>query len=190
MGLDLKKDVPHAGFHIRDVVASMVNTLVRNEDVDIGLTGGEFTDTAFEVLHAGVDRLVAVFPKRHALARRKRIALADLASAPLVLTAPGTSVREVVDNAFANAGSTPEVACEPTYMMTAVAMVRAGLGVTILPASAREVRAEPELLVRPVDDPAFLRPIALIKLRGRTLPPVTETFVATLIERLGNGASL
>ncbi|MGF6991951.1 LysR family transcriptional regulator [Paraburkholderia sp. GAS32] len=182
---DLKKTVPRVSFHVRDVVASMVNTLVRNEEVDIGLTGGELGDASFEVLHAGIDRLVAVFPKRHALARRKRITLADLARVPLVLTAQGTSVRAVVDSAFADAHAMPEIACEPTYMMSAVAMVRAGLGVTILPASAREVRAEPELIVRPIDDPAFTRPIALIKKRGRTLPPVTETFVAVLIEKLG-----
>ncbi|WP_168789440.1 LysR family transcriptional regulator [Paraburkholderia aromaticivorans] len=181
----IKKAVPRVSFHVRDVVASMVNTLVRNEEVDIGLTGGQLDDAAFEVLHAGIDRLVAVFPKRHALARRRRITLADLAAVPLVLTAQGTSVRAVVDSAFANARCTPEIACEPTYMMSAVAMVRAGLGVTILPASAREVRAEPELIVRAVDDPAFTRPIALIKKRGRTLPPVTETFVAMLIEKLG-----
>ncbi|MEN8504224.1 LysR family transcriptional regulator [Paraburkholderia sp. SIMBA_050] len=185
----LRKAVPRAGFQVRDVVASMVNTLVRNDEVDIGVTGGELTDSALEVLHASDDRLVAVLPKRHALARRKRVTLADLAGVPLVLTAQGTSVRAVVDGAFDNAGCTPQIACEPTYMMTAVAMVRAGLGVTILPASAREVRAEPELLVRPIDDPAFVRPIALIKKRGRTLPPVTETFVAALIERLGEGAS-
>ncbi|MCX4151875.1 LysR family transcriptional regulator [Paraburkholderia madseniana] len=182
---DLKKTVPRVSFHVRDVVASMVNALVRNEEVDIGLTGGELGDASFEVLHAGIDRLVAVFPKRHALARRKRITLADLAGVPLVLTAQGTSVRAVVDSAFADAHAMPEIACEPTYMMSAVAMVRAGLGVTILPASAREVRAEPELIVRPIDDPAFTRPIALIKKRGRTLPPVTETFVAVLIEKLG-----
>ncbi|CAE6798185.1 LysR family transcriptional regulator [Paraburkholderia nemoris] len=186
---DLKKTVPRVSFHVRDVVASMVNTLVRNEEVDIGLTGGELGDASFEVLHAGIDRLVAVFPKRHALARRKRITLADLASVPLVLTAQGTSVRAVVDSAFADAQAMPEIACEPTYMMSAVAMARAGLGVTILPASAREVRAEPELIVRPIDDPAFTRPIALIKKRGKTLPPVTETFVAVLIDKLGRIAA-
>jgi Transcriptional regulator len=146
---ETKKAVPRVSFHVRDVVASMVNTLVRNEEVDIGLTGGELDDTGFEVLHAGIDRLVAVFPKRHALARRRRITLADLAALPLVLTAQGTSVRAVVDGAFANARCVPEIACEPTYMMSAVAMVRAGLGVTILPASAREVRAEPDLVVAP-----------------------------------------
>jgi DNA-binding transcriptional LysR family regulator len=68
-------------------------------------------------------------------------------------------------------------------MMTAVAMVRGGLGVTILPSSAREVLAEPGLVVRPIDDPAFVRRIALIKKRGRTLPPVTETFIAALLKR-------
>jgi len=181
----LKEAVPRVRFQVRDVVASMVNTLVRNEEADIGLTGGELDDANLEVLHAGIDRLVVVCPKRHALAKqRRKITLADLAATPLVLTAQGTSVRAVVDSAFANARCVPEIACEPTYMMSAVAMVRAGLGVTILPASAREVRAEPELVARPVDDPAFTRPIALIKKRGRTLPPVTEAFVAMLIAKL------
>jgi DNA-binding transcriptional LysR family regulator len=185
---EVKKRVPRASFYVRDVVASMVNTLVRTEEVDIGLTGGEVTDPAFEVLHTADDRLVAVLPKQHRLAKRSRITMADLENVPLVLTAQGTSVRAVVDNAIAAAGLTAEIACEPTYMMTAVAMVRAGLGVTILPASAREVRAEPGLLVRPVDEPAFTRPIALIKKRGRTLPPITATFVAALLEKLDSQA--
>ncbi|MDE1180957.1 LysR family transcriptional regulator [Paraburkholderia sp.] len=176
----LKADVPRARFHIRDVVASMVNRLVRDEEVDIGLTGGDVSDPSFEVLHAGVDRLVAVCPKTHPLARRRRIGAKELAALPLVLTAQGTSVRAVVDAAFADAGYAPDIACEPTYMMTAVAMVRGGLGVTILPGSAREVRAEPGLVVRPIADDAFVRPIALIKKRGRTLPRVTEKFVVAL----------
>lgn len=35
-------------------------------------------------------------------------------------------------------------------------------GVTILPATAREVLTEPALVAKPIDDPAFVRPIALI----------------------------
>jgi DNA-binding transcriptional LysR family regulator len=72
-------------------------------------------------------------------------------------------------------------------MMTAVAMVRGGLGVTILPGTAREVLAEPGLVVRPIDDAAFVRPIALIKKRNRTLPPLTERFVAAMLARIGGG---
>jgi DNA-binding transcriptional LysR family regulator len=173
----MKRDVPRAMFQVRDVVASTVNALVRNEDADIGLTGGEVLDPLLEVLHRGVDRLVAVCPREHALARKRRIGLSDLASFPLVLTAPGTSVRAVVDAALSEARKPLEIACEPMYMMTAVAMVRAGLGVTILPETAREVRAEPGLVVRRIDHAAFVRPIAIVRKRGRTLPAITEHFV-------------
>jgi DNA-binding transcriptional LysR family regulator len=179
-----RERVPRAGFLIRDAVASTVIALVRNEEVDIGLTGGDVVDASLEVLHTGADQLVAVCPKAHPLARKRRIAVADLARSPLVLTAPGTSVRSVVDAALNAAGCTPEIACEPTYMMTAVAMVRGGLGITILPASAREVLAEPELVARSIDDPAFVRATALVKKRGRTLPGVTDAFIRLMLERL------
>jgi DNA-binding transcriptional LysR family regulator len=172
-----REHVPRASFQIRDAVASTVVELVRNETVDIGVTGGDVVDSSLEVLHSGSDRLVVVCPKTHPLARKRRIAVADLAGLPLVLTASGTSVRTVVDKALGAAGCTLEIACEPTYMMTAVAMVRGGLGVTILPATAREVLAEPDLVARPIDDPAFVRATALVKKRGRTLPRITEAFI-------------
>ncbi|MCX4162817.1 MULTISPECIES: LysR family transcriptional regulator [Paraburkholderia] len=183
-----RQKLPDVTFQIRDVVANVVNALVRNEDVDIGLTGGETTDPSLDVLYAGEDRLVAVCPKGHPLAKRRSIGLADLLRTPLVLTARGTSVRAVVDAALADATTPPTLACEPTYMMTAVAMVRGGLGVTILPGSAREIRAEPDLIARPIDDPRFVRPVALVKKRGRTLPPATDAFVETLIQRMGTQA--
>ena len=173
----MKREVPRVAFDIRDVVASTVNTLVRDEEADVGLTGGEVSDPMLEVLHAGVDRLVAVCPREHPLAKQRRVTLDDLVRSPLVLTAPGTSVRAVVDAALGETRETPDIACEPTYMMTAVAMVRAGLGITILPETAREVRAEPGLVVKPIDHPAFARPIAIVKRRGRTLPVVTDRFV-------------
>jgi DNA-binding transcriptional LysR family regulator len=179
-----REQVPRAGFQIRDAVASTVVDLVRNEEVDIGLTGGDVIDASLEILHSGSDQLVAVCPRTHPLARKRRIAVTDLARWPLVLTASGTSVRSVVDAALNAAGCAAEVACEPTYMMTAVAMVRGGLGVTILPATAREVLAEPDLVSRPIDDPAFVRATALVKKRGRTLPRVTEAFIELFLSRL------
>jgi len=162
------------------VVASVVNRLVRSEEADLGLTGGEVVDPSLEVLHAGEDRLCIVCPLDHPLAKKRRITLESLAGYPLVLTAAGTSVRAVVDAAFEQAGVAPVLTCEPMYMMTAVAMVRAGLGLTILPGSAREILAERSVVARAIDDPRFVRPIALVKKRGRTLPPITEAFVAAI----------
>ncbi|WP_310678141.1 LysR family transcriptional regulator, partial [Burkholderia multivorans] len=119
-----RRDVPRAAFEIRDGVASLVTALVRNEEADLGFTGGDAFDASLDVLYTGADRLVAICPRDHPLARKRRVTIADLARVPLVLTARGTSVRSVVDAALDAAGCMPQLACEPTYMMTAVAMVR------------------------------------------------------------------
>jgi DNA-binding transcriptional LysR family regulator len=69
-------------------------------------------------------------------------------------------------------------------MMTAAAMVASGLGVTILPGSAREREAMPNLCSRPIDDDAFLRPVALVKRPRRSLSPACEAFAAACIDQL------
>ncbi|PMS34737.1 LysR family transcriptional regulator [Trinickia symbiotica] len=184
----LSQAMPSISFEIRDVVASVVNQLVRNEEADLGVTGGEIADPSIEVIHAANDRLCVVCPSNHPLATKRKIGVDDIVAHPLVLTATGTSVRAVVDAALAEAGRAPVINCEPTYMMTAVAMVRARLGVTILPASAREIRAERSLVARPIDDERFLRPIMLVKKRGRGLPRAAEAFAEIVVDALKQGS--
>ncbi|GLU34512.1 LysR family transcriptional regulator [Trinickia caryophylli] len=176
--------MPGVTFDVRDAVASAVDRLVRDEDVDLGVTGGDAADPTLEVLHAASDRLCVVCPSGHPLASKRRIGIADLLAHSLVLTAPGTSVRAVVDAAFDDAGCVPTLACEPTYMMSAVAMVKARLGVTILPMSAREIRAERSLVAKAIDDRRFTRRIALVKKRGRTLPRVAQAFAEVLAQAM------
>jgi len=178
---------PGLAFVIRDAVAGRVMQLVRDEEVDLGITGGPLTDASLEVLHEADDRLCVVVPADHALARRRRIRIEHLLALPLVLTDPSTSVRAVVDAAFLALGRLPQVSCETTYMTTAVAMVRAGLGVTILPESAREMQAETSLVARPIADDAFVRRIRIVKKRQRSLPPAAESFLAECRLAAGSG---
>ena len=175
---------PGLRFIVKDAVASAVNALVRSEAVDIGLTGGPFDPDEFDILKRARDRLCLVYRRGHPIGARRRIGIKDLAALPLVLTAAGTSVRDVVDSAFAQARIVPVITCEPIYMMTAVAMVRAGLGATILPGSSPEIRAEPTLESRPIDDPGFVRQVSLIRKKGRTLPPAAAAFAAVLAHAL------
>ena len=176
-----RRSNPRMSFVVRDVIASRVNAAVRSEEVDIGITGGELSDPDLDVLHLTHDQMHVVFPSQHPLQRKRRITLEDLAELPLVLMDSDTSVRAIVDRAFVAAGRLPIPACEAIYMMTAVGMVKAGLGVAVLPASAKEVRAEPSLKSRKIDDAAFARPIAVIKKRNRTLPPAAQLFVEQIL---------
>lgn len=175
---------PGLGFVVRDAVASRVVDLVREGEVDLGITGGALPPQEVEVLHHASDRLCVVFPRDHPLARRRTVKLTHLLDLPLVLTDHATSVRAVVEAAFARAGRRPNVVCETTYMMTAAAMVVSGLGVTILPGSAREREAVPGLSSQPIDDDAFVRPVALVKKPRRTLSPACEDFASACIDQL------
>ncbi|MBV9890337.1 MAG: LysR family transcriptional regulator [Rhizobacter sp.] len=178
---------PGLSFVVRDAVASRVVDLVRESEVDLGLTGGEVPPDGVEVLHRAHDQLCVVFPRNHALAGHRAVRLKHLSDVPLVLTDQATSVRAVVESAFARGKLQPRVVCETTYMMTAAAMVSCGLGVTILPGSAREREAFSNLSSRPIEDEAFVRPISLVKKQRRTLSPACNAFADACIEGLEGG---
>lgn len=168
---------PEIGFTLRDVIASGVVELTLAEEVDLGITGGPTEDAELELLLSSVDRMHAVFPAGHALDDGTSPTLAALIRHPLVLMSRATSVRAVVDAAIVAEGLTAEVAAEATYMSTAVGMVRAGMGVAILPETAMEIGALSMLRSALIDDPRMARSISVIKRRGRTLPPASLAFL-------------
>ena len=178
--LQFRQQRPNVMFDLRDVIAGQVLTLVQSEQVDFGVMGGVIKAVDVETVFEAQDRLHVVYPKGHRVARLKKIKPVALSEFPLILMQRDTSVRAVVDAGFHAAGLIPKATCEAIYMMTAVGMVRAGLGLTILPGSAREIRAEPGLLSKPIDDPRFTRPVSIIKRSGRTLPPMSEAFLEHL----------
>jgi DNA-binding transcriptional LysR family regulator len=166
-----------ADFRVRDVIARRVLALVEAEDVDIGIAGGPINAADADVLLTIEDRMHVVFPQAHPLSEAETVTPDLLMQYPLIMMDPDTSVRAVVEAGFHAAGLIPRPAGEATYMMTAVGMVQAGLGVTILPSSAREIGTDPTLQSRAIDAAGFVRQISLVKKSGRTLSPLAARFV-------------
>jgi DNA-binding transcriptional LysR family regulator len=175
---------PNVYFALRDVIARQVLDCVRDEEVDFGIIGGEVTLPDIEVIFSVQDRMHVIYPAGHRIGREPVVTPALLAQYPLIMMATDTSVRTVVEAAFHKRGLIPNPACEATYMMTAVAMVRAGLGLAILPGSAREIKAERDVRSRAIDDSAFVRRVSVIKHAGRTLPPLSDAFAKHLIGQM------
>jgi DNA-binding transcriptional LysR family regulator len=184
-----RKSHPAIGFVIRDAVASKATAAVLAGAVDLGLIAQVEMTNDLDVLHEATDRLCLVAPASHPLVRKRRISLEDVAKYPLVLMESDTSVRALVDAAFISAGRLVRPAAEATYMMTAVALVRAGLGATILPEFAKEIDAEPSLRALKISDPRFSRRIALVKRRNRSLSRAAEDFIPELVAAMKPGVS-
>jgi len=79
----------------------------------------------------------------HPLARRKIVSPRDLAEEPFVLFEAGSATRRVIDRFFAGQSIEPIVVMDTENVEIIKAMVKTGLGISIVPfqAIAREVRA-------------------------------------------------
>ena len=91
-----------------------------------------------EVVHR--EPLVAVLPAAHPVARRRRLSLAALAGEPFVFL-PRRLSPAIYDRLTAcctAAGFVPRIAQEATQWQTILALVEAGMGVSIVPAGVQK----------------------------------------------------
>jgi len=152
--------------------------LHREVDFGIGTLARPHEELAFRELLP--DELQAVYPARHALAMKRRLTWRDLAAGPLVLLPKQSSVRTLAEHGFAAARVVREPDYEVANMVTALSMVRAGLGVTVMP---RMVLAELNmkgLAAGRIHDPRPVRTIGIITRRDRALSPAAAAYVDLL----------
>jgi LysR family transcriptional regulator, carnitine catabolism transcriptional activator len=166
---------------VRDALAARIVGLIRAGEADLALTSAPAGDAQLQFTPLFKDRMVAVLPPAHALARAKTVRLADLLASPLVLMDRDSSVRRSVDAACASIGRLPEPAYEAAFMSTAIGLVRAGLGATLLPSSAAELRAASGLVLRDLAAPRIERELGVLKQRRRAYSPAAEALVAVLV---------
>ncbi|WP_341520609.1 LysR family transcriptional regulator [Pseudomonas sp. G.S.17] len=175
-----REQFPGVEVRLRDVVAQRIDALVREGEVDFGLGVKARMSHGLDFQVVMTDRLCLFVPHKHALARRSSIKLAALAGQPIILTGRDSSVRERVEQLFAEEQLELVPGLEANYMSTVLALVRQGLGMTLLPESADEGRGD---LVRvPVDHPGVSREIGLITRSNQSLSPAAQRFV----ELVGN----
>lgn len=180
----LRAGRPGIAVRIRDTTAQRILALVRAEEVDFGIGSFARVDQGMTLEPLTSDRMHAVFPAGHALARRRRLALADLVAHPLVFMDTTSSVRALVERAFASAGLAVTPAYEVTYMSTAVGLARAGLAIALLPGSAFELDALEGLASRELKEPSLERRIGVVRMAGRPPSPAAER----LLDALGGSA--
>ncbi|MEW2051612.1 LysR family transcriptional regulator [Streptomyces sp. NPDC005476] len=98
--------------------------------IDLGMRASLAPPAASDLVLTA-DRVVAVVDKRHPLAAEPDVALADLQDDPLLVSDGGC--EPLLDELHAAAGLPLRVTQRVREMTTLLAMVRAGLGVTVVP---------------------------------------------------------
>jgi DNA-binding transcriptional LysR family regulator len=170
-----REQFPGVEIRLRDVVAQRIDALVREGEVDFGLGVRARMSHGLDFQVVMVDRLSLFVPFDHAFAKRHSITLSELSGEPIILTGRDSSVRERVEQLFSEGGLTLTPGLEANYMSTVMALVRQGLGMTLLPESADEGRGD--LVQVRVEHGGVNREIGLISRAGFGLSPAAQRFV-------------
>jgi DNA-binding transcriptional LysR family regulator len=117
--------------------------------------------------------LIALLPVNHALASRSSLNLIDLRDESFITypSSPPSSVYQVVTAACSQAGFIPRVRQEVAETSSMVALVAAGLGVAVAPASVRQLRI-PGVTHRPIRGTDALLSRALAYKSGPVSPVI------------------
>jgi len=126
--------------------------------------------------------ILAVLPPGHRLGRRRRIGLAGLAGDPLILfpRAIGPDLYDSIISACRAAGFNPAISMESPQISSTVNLVAAGFGVTLIPASMRQIQPK-GVTWHGLNDRALRTTIALVY-RPRANAPTVQNLVRVVKE--------
>ena len=177
---------------IREGLLSTVSEDVRSGLADFGI--GDITNTAglpdaVEAIPLCAERFRVVLPQSHGLARRRRLSLSDLRNDTLIAMPYGAGMRRLIDGALGNAGIAFPRTITVGQFATIFTLVRAGVGISIVPETALTLEQDRALTALPLKEPALTRRLGLLRLRNRPVSPAAEGFIDLLRQEIGNAAS-
>jgi len=163
---------------------------VLDDEIELGVVGAARPHRGLVFEPFVRDELVVICPPDHALAKKRRISLADLAGQPLILQQRGSGVRAVLEAAFRASGFRMrdlDVTLELGLQQSVRVAVLDGLGITVISRLAvdRDL-AEGRLVAVEVEGAVLARDFSLVRHAGRTPSRVSEGFVAYAGEHLGD----
>ncbi len=168
---------PQARLSVVEEITPLLLERLRAGNVDVaivalplGVRGNEFQ--SFPLI---VEKLFAVLPKQHALAKRRAISLGELENEPFLLLRDGHCFRETAVAACKRARMNPQVIFESGQFSSILGLVSKGFGVSIVPAMALEKR--PGCRFVPLADERATRTIGAIVLKGRSQTRISEAFL-------------
>lgn len=130
-------DHPEIEIRLREMHSADQLAALRSGALDVGVLREAVTDQSFVTFEILREPLVVLLPLRHRLARARTVVLARCADEPFVLfpreTAP--TLHDQIFTMCREAGFAPHVENEAHEWHTIAALVAAGFGISIAPAS-------------------------------------------------------
>ena len=176
-----KEDYPGIEL-ILDVANSLeIEKKVLANHLDIGVVGRPSHEADLISESFRTDRLVMILSPQNPLLQQEQITLEDVARQRFILREPGSSTRQVTEDAFAKEGIHLRVAMEYGSTDGIKHAVAANLGISIVSELAVRLCEQTGLVVvRDIPDLEITREFALVYHKDKHLAPLTQTFIKAI----------
>jgi LysR family hydrogen peroxide-inducible transcriptional activator len=177
----LRRSAPDMPLDVEENMTSNLDRMLRAGELDALILALPYDAQGIETLPLYEEVFQVVVPARHALARRKAIAVEELDAGELLLLPVGHCFRDQVLEACPEFSRPPEAGRQGNSLETLRSMVASGLGVTVLPATALTARHASSLLKSvEFSAPRPARRIGLAARRGFHRPAALEKLAAAV----------
>ena len=187
----LREQYPKVNISLHQGAPDQVARMVIEETAEIGIATESLANypelvtlPCYEWQH------VLVLPAAHALSKKERLTLEDIAFEPLITYHPSFTGRTRIDNAFAQRQLTPRVVLEAIDSDVIKTYVRLGLGIGIVAEMAVAADKDTDLATRPLGQLLGQNVARIALKRGAYLRDFVYHFASLLSDRLAKNLLL
>jgi LysR family cys regulon transcriptional activator len=181
----LREQYPKVNISLHQGAPDQVARMVIEETAEIGIATESLANypelvtlPCYEWQH------VLVLPAAHALSKKERLTLEDIAFEPLITYHPSFTGRTRIDNAFSQRQLTPRVVLEAIDSDVIKTYVRLGLGIGIVAEMAVAADKDTDLATRPLGQLLGQNVARIALKRGAYLRDFVYHFASLLSDRL------
>ncbi|WP_439622890.1 LysR family transcriptional regulator [Gemmata sp.] len=146
-------------------------------DLDVGLMALPIRDDRLHVEKLFTEPLVVALPPKHRLAAKTEVKLGDVVDEPFILLDDVHCFGDQVLSFCHRGGLEPRVVCRGEQIVTLLAMVAAGQGVSVVPEMAAVADTAKSCVYRPLGKPAPTRTLCAVWHKQRYRPASLRAFV-------------
>jgi len=157
-----REALPKLTFDISEDTTENLLAAMREGQVELSLLSLPIEGEEWATEELLQDEILAVLPKAHALAKKKRLELGELVGDPIILMKEAHCFRGQALAICNSLGWSPDVFFQSAQIETLISMVEAGFGVSFAPAIARERLVEREVSLCSLAPAPVYRSLALV----------------------------
>ncbi|MFB9263688.1 LysR substrate-binding domain-containing protein [Bradyrhizobium erythrophlei] len=170
---------PDVELVLDEMLAADIAEALRRRQIDVGFARPPLPpEPGFAQRLILEEPYVAALPRAHPLAARSEIALAKLSDDAFVLypAQPEPSVTALIVAACQAAGFTPRIAQEVLHLQTAIGLVAASVGVSLVPQGAARAQTGRGVAYVPLAAPTVMAPLTIIWREEDVSPALRRLF--------------